>query len=146
MRFHNVIPSKKNGYTKEEMKLAKPKILWWQNDCRYSNCGPVPIVGGSQWSGKRRILEWFDVNEVRNILHHTDGVVVQTTMILTRTQCQCMHKEKMMFSEFVVTKARWKYTLNTWIVVDQLEKRKGQNTIQIVNIWLQPNWCKWILL
>ena len=68
-----------NGYTKEEMKLAREpqKIL---NDWTFSVSATavrIPTAGGHSEAVNVEFLNDFDVAEVRKILHQTPGVTVQ---------------------------------------------------------------------
>jgi aspartate-semialdehyde dehydrogenase len=55
----------------------------------------VPVVG--QQTVNVEFTNDFDVNDVRNILHHTDGVVVQDNTDTYTYQCLCTQKERMPF-------------------------------------------------
>jgi hypothetical protein len=49
----------------------------------------------------------------------TDGLAVDRIIMMPRTQCQCMHKEKMTFfvGKFVIDESK-ENTLNMWIVAE----------------------------
>jgi aspartate-semialdehyde dehydrogenase len=76
-RFHAIL-FEDNGYTKEEMKLVRnQKILGDNTIAVTATAVRVPVVGGHSEAVNVEFTNDFDVNDVRNILHHTDGVVVQ---------------------------------------------------------------------
>jgi aspartate-semialdehyde dehydrogenase len=92
----------------------------------------VPIVGGHSEAVNVEFSNDFDVNEVRNILHHTDGVVVQDNND-TYTYPMPMYAQGK--DEVFVGRIRrdesQENTLNMWIVADNLRKGAATNTIQI---------------
>jgi aspartate-semialdehyde dehydrogenase len=74
----------------------------------------------------------FDVNDVRQILHETDGIVVQDN---TDTYTYPMPKYAQGKDEVFVGRIRrdesQPKTLNMWIVADNLRKGAATNTVQI---------------
>ena len=68
-----------NGYTKEEMKLVREtqKILGDKTIAVTATAVRVPIVGGHSEAVNVEFSNDFDVNDVRQILHETEGIVVQ---------------------------------------------------------------------
>jgi aspartate-semialdehyde dehydrogenase len=92
----------------------------------------VPIVGGHSEAVNVEFSNDFDVNEVRNILHYTDGVVVQDNND-TYTYPMPMYAQGK--DEVFVGRIRrdesQENTLNMWIVADNLRKGAATNTIQI---------------
>jgi aspartate-semialdehyde dehydrogenase len=123
-----------NGYTKEEMKLVREtkKIIGDDNINVTATAVRVPIVGGHSEAVNVEFSSDFDVNEVRNILHHTDGVVVQDN---TDTYTYPMPLYAQGKDEVFVGRIRrdesQPNTLNMWIVADNLRKGAATNTIQI---------------
>jgi aspartate-semialdehyde dehydrogenase len=97
----NAIPQcdvfEENGYTKEEMKLVREtqKILDDKTIAVTATAVRVPIVGGHSEAVNVQFSNDFE-SDIQSLLHHTDGVVVQDNNDIP-IQCQCMHKEKMMF-------------------------------------------------
>jgi aspartate-semialdehyde dehydrogenase len=61
------------------MKLVREtkKILGDNTIAVTATAVRVPVVGGHSEAVNVEFTNDFDVNDVRNILHHTDGVVVQ---------------------------------------------------------------------
>lgn len=92
----------------------------------------MPVVGGHSEAVNVEFTNDFDVNEVREILHHTDGVVVQDNLD-TFTYPMPLYAEGK--NEVFVGRIRrdesQPNTLNMWIVADNLRKGAATNTIQI---------------
>jgi len=123
-----------NGYTKEEMKLVREtqKILGDKTIAVTATAVRVPIVGGHSEAVNVEFTNDFDVNDVRQILHETDGIVVQDN---TDTYTYPMPKYAQGKDEVFVGRIRrdesQPNTLNMWIVADNLRKGAATNTIQI---------------
>lgn len=134
----NAIPQcdvfEENGYTKEEMKLVREtqKIIGDKTIAVTATAVRVPLVGGHSEAVNIEFSNDFDVNEVRNILHHTAGVVVQDN-VDTYTYPMPMYAQGK--DEVFVGRIRrdesQPNTLNMWIVADNLRKGAATNTIQI---------------
>lgn len=131
-----------NGYTKEEMKLVREtqKILGDKTIAVTATAVRVPIVGGHSEAVNVEFSNDFDVNDVRQILHETDGVVVQDN---TDTYTYPMPKYAQGKDEVFVGRIRrdesQPNTLNMWIVADNLRKGAATNTIQIAEYLVAHN-------
>ena len=131
-----------NGYTKEEMKLVREtqKILGDKTIAVTATAVRVPIVGGHSEAVNVEFTNDFDVNDVRQILHETDGVVVQDN---TDTYTYPMPKYAQGKDEVFVGRIRrdesQPNTLNMWIVADNLRKGAATNTIQIAEYLVANN-------
>lgn len=131
-----------NGYTKEEMKLVREtqKIIGDNNIKVTATAVRVPIVGGHSEAVNVAFEHDFDVNEVRQILHNTSGVVVQDN-IDTFTYPMPMYAQGK--NEVFVGRIRrdesQANTLNMWIVADNLRKGAATNTIQIAEYLVANN-------
>lgn len=123
-----------NGYTKEEMKLVNEtkKILSDDSIAVTATAVRVPIVGGHSEAVNVEFTNDFDVNDVRQILHETDGIVVQDN---NDTYTYPMPKYAQGKDEVFVGRIRrdesQPKTLNLWIVADNLRKGAATNTVQI---------------
>ena len=74
----------------------------------------------------------FDVNEVRSILHHTDGIVVQDNNdTFTYPMPMYAQGKDAVFVGRIRRDESQENTLNMWIVADNLRKGAATNTIQI---------------
>jgi len=134
----NAIPQcdvfEENGYTKEEMKLVREtqKILNDKTIRVTATAVRVPIVGGHSEAVNVEFSNDFDVNDVRKILHETDGITVQDN-IDTYTYPMPMYAEGKddVFVGRIRRDESQPNTLNLWIVADNLRKGAATNTIQI---------------
>ena len=123
-----------NGYTKEEMKLVREtqKILDDKSIAVTATAVRVPIVGGHSEAVNVAFANDFDLNEVRQILHNTAGVVVQDNND-TYTYPMPMYAEGNddVFVGRIRRDESQPNSLNMWIVADNLRKGAATNTIQI---------------
>ena len=131
-----------NGYTKEEMKLAREpqKIL---NDRSFSISATavrIPTVGGHSESVNVEFKKDFDINTVRKILHETQGVTVQDNPDTNTYPMPIYANGK---DEVFVGRIRrdetLEKTLNMWIVSDNLRKGAATNAIQIAEYLIDEN-------
>ncbi|OYU81383.1 MAG: aspartate-semialdehyde dehydrogenase [Flavobacterium sp. BFFFF1] len=131
-----------NGYTKEEMKLVREtrKIIGDDSINVTATAVRVPIVGGHSEAVNVEFTNDFDLNEVREILHHTDGVVVQDN-IDTFTYPMpkyAQHKDDVFVGRIRRDESQ-PNTLNMWIVADNLRKGAATNTVQIAEYLVKNN-------
>ncbi|HEY5687473.1 MAG TPA: aspartate-semialdehyde dehydrogenase [Yeosuana sp.] len=123
-----------NGYTKEEMKLAKePQKIF--NDKSFSVTATavrIPTSGGHSESVNVEFLNDFDLLEVRQLLREMPGVVLQDD---TSTNLYPMpifaHDKDDVFVGRLRRDETQPNTLNMWIVADNLRKGAATNAIQI---------------
>jgi aspartate-semialdehyde dehydrogenase len=123
-----------NGYTKEEMKLVREtqKILGDKTIAVTATAVRVPVVGGHSEAVNVQFTHDFDVSEVRNILHHTDGIVVQDNLdTFTYPMPRYAEGKNDVFVGRIRRDESQANTLNMWIVADNLRKGAATNTIQI---------------
>lgn len=123
-----------NGYTKEEMKLAREpqKIM---NDRTFSVSATavrIPTSGGHSESVNVEFENDFDLSEVRKLLSETPGVIVQdNTLTNTYPMPIYAHDKDDVFVGRIRRDESQPNTLNMWIVADNLRKGAATNTIQI---------------
>ena len=134
----NAIPQcdsfEENGYTKEEMKLVREtqKILSDATITVTATAVRVPIVGGHSEAVNIEFESDFDVSEIRSILHHTDGVVVQDNNdTYTYPMPLFAQGKDAVFVGRIRRDESQANSLNMWIVADNLRKGAATNTIQI---------------
>ena len=134
----NAIPQcdvfEENGYTKEEMKLVREtqKILDDKTISVTATAVRVPIVGGHSEAVNVQFENDFDVNDVRKILHETDGITVQdNTDTYTYPMPMYAQGKDDVFVGRIRRDESQANTLNLWIVADNLRKGAATNTIQI---------------
>ncbi|MFL1010495.1 aspartate-semialdehyde dehydrogenase [Flavisericum labens] len=129
-----------NGYTKEEMKLAREpqKIM---NDRSFSVSATavrIPTAGGHSESVNVEFENDFDLADVRKLLSETPGVIVQDN---TETNTYPMpifaHEKDEVFVGRIRRDETQPNTLNMWIVADNLRKGAATNTIQIAEYLIE---------
>ncbi|MEL7268327.1 MAG: aspartate-semialdehyde dehydrogenase [Bacteroidota bacterium] len=122
------------GYTKEEMKLAREpqKILDDRTFSVSATAVRIPTAGGHSESVNVEFHNDFDLNEVRQLLSEMPGVVVQDNPE-TNTYPMPIHAHDK--DEVFVGRIRRDLTqpntLNMWIVSDNLRKGAATNAVQI---------------
>ena len=129
-----------NGYTKEEMKLAREpqKIM---NDRSFSVSATavrIPTSGGHSESVNVEFENDFNVADIRTLLSQTSGVVVQdNTDTNTYPMPIYAHDKDEVFVGRIRRDETQPNTLNMWIVADNLRKGAATNTIQIAEYLVQ---------
>jgi aspartate-semialdehyde dehydrogenase len=123
-----------NGYTKEEMKLVKEtkKILSDNSIAVTATAVRVPIVGGHSEAVNIEFENDYEVNDIRSILQHTDGVIVQDDLDAFSYPMPLFAQGKdAVFVGRIRRDESQANSLNMWIVSDNLRKGAATNTIQI---------------
>lgn len=123
-----------NGYTKEEMKLARePQKIF--NDKTFSVTATavrVPTAGGHSEAVNVQFENDFDLADVRQIISDTPGVILQDNTATNLYPMPILAHDK---DEVFVGRLRrdesQPNTLNMWIVADNLRKGAATNAIQI---------------
>ena len=136
--YRNALPQcdvfEENGYTKEEMKLAREpqKILDDKTFSVSATAVRIPTAGGHSESVNVEFHSDFDLTEVRTILSNTPGVVLQDNPEAKAYPMPIYAHDK---DEVFVGRLRrdetQPNTLNMWIVADNLRKGAATNAIQI---------------
>ncbi|MBS1934249.1 MAG: aspartate-semialdehyde dehydrogenase [Bacteroidetes bacterium] len=134
----NVIPQidvfLDNGYTKEEMKMVnETKKIMRDDSIRVtSTTVRIPVVGGHSEAVNVEFEKDFDLNEVKELLQKSPGVIVVDD---PSTQQYPMPKDAHEKDEVFVGRLRrdetQPNTLNMWIVSDNLRKGAATNAVQI---------------
>jgi len=123
-----------NGYTKEEMKLAREAKKIMQDDSIEVTATAirVPVKGGHSESVNVEFHADFELSKVRQLLHEMPGVSVQDNPDVNTYPMPIYAEGK---DEVFVGRIRrdfsQKNTLNMWVVADNLRKGAATNTIQI---------------
>jgi aspartate-semialdehyde dehydrogenase len=123
-----------NGYTKEEMKLAREpqKILDDRTFSVTATAVRIPTAGGHSESVNIEFLNDFELAEVRQLLSETPGVVVQdNTDTNTYPMPLFAHGKDDVFVGRIRRDETQPNTLNMWIVADNLRKGAATNAVQI---------------
>lgn len=123
-----------NGYTKEEMKLAREpqKILDDRSFSISATAVRIPTAGGHSESVNVEFLNDFTLDEVRKLLHKTPGIILQDNPD-TNTYPMPMfaHDKDDVFVGRIRRDETQPNTLNLWIVSDNLRKGAATNAVQI---------------
>lgn len=123
-----------NGYTKEEMKLAREpqKILDDRTFSVSATAVRIPTAGGHSEAVNVEFINDFTLSEVRKSLHDTPGVTIQDN---PETNTYPMpiyaHNKDDVFVGRLRRDETQPNTLNMWIVSDNLRKGAATNAIQI---------------
>ena len=129
-----------NGYTKEEMKLAKePQKIF--NDKTFSVTATavrIPTSGGHSESVNVEFENDFNLTDVRRIISETPGVILQDDTSKNSYPMPIFAHDK---DEVFVGRLRrdetQPNTLNMWIVADNLRKGAATNAIQIAEYLIE---------
>ncbi len=145
----NVIPQidvfLDNGYTKEEMKMVKEtmKIMRDESIRVTATTVRIPVMGGHSESVNIEFEKEFELDEVKNILAASPGVVLVDD---PATQQYPMPKDAHERDEVFVGRVRrdetQPRTLNMWIVSDNLRKGAATNAIQIAEYLISKGLIK----
>jgi aspartate-semialdehyde dehydrogenase len=142
--FKNALPHcdvfLENGYTKEEMKLAKEpqKILDDNSFAITATAVRIPTAGGHSESVNVQFEEDFELDEVRKILSQMPGVTVQDNPDTnTYPMPIYAHNKDEVFVGRIRRDESIPKTLNMWIVADNLRKGAATNAIQIAEYMIE---------
>lgn len=134
-----------NGYTKEEMKMVKEtcKIMGDDSIRVTATTVRVPVIGGHSESVNIEFDQDFDLQEVRNLLESSKGIVVQDEPAKAFYPMPLYAEGN---DEVFVGRIRrdesQPNTLNCWIVADNLRKGAATNAIQIAEYLMEKGFLK----
>lgn len=123
-----------NGYTKEEMKMVKEtcKIMQDETIKVTATTVRIPVIGGHSESVNVEFENEFELEEVKEILTNSPGIIVQQN---DAEQFYPMpiwaHEKDEVFVGRIRRDESQPKTLNLWIVSDNLRKGAATNAIQI---------------
>ena len=123
-----------NGYTKEEMKmtLETRKIMEDNGIALSATAVRVPVMGGHSEAVNVEFEEEFDLEEVRQLLQQSPGVILMDQPGNHEYPMPIRSKDK---DEVLVGRVRRDFTrekcLNMWVVADNLRKGAATNAVQI---------------
>ena len=123
-----------NGYTKEEMKLAREpqKILDDRTFSISATAVRIPTSGGHSESVNVEFDEDFDLADIRKLLNDTPGITVQDNPDTnTYPMPIYAHDKDDVFVGRIRRDESQRNTLNMWIVSDNLRKGAATNAVQI---------------
>lgn len=134
-----------SGYTKEELKMINEtrKILGDDTINVSPTTVRVPVKGGHSEAVNVEFANDYDLDEVRDILSRTEGVVVQDDPA-NKVYPMPLYAEGK--NEVFVGRLRRDLshpnTLNMWIVADNLRKGAATNAVQIAMYLLKQGFIK----
>ncbi len=123
-----------SGYTKEEMKMLNEtrKIMRAPDIRLTATTVRVPVKGGHSESVNVEFENEFELNEIRNILTATPGIIVVDDISNSRypMPLDAEGKDEVFVGRLRRDESQDK-TLNMWIVADNLRKGAATNAVQI---------------
>ncbi len=136
--FKNALPQcdvfDADDYTKEELKLIKePKKIMGDDSIKITATAVrIPVQGGHSESVNIEFENDFDLEEVKNILANTPGIVLQDD-VENKVYPMCFYSEGKdeVFAGRIRRDLSQPNTLNCWIVADNLRKGAATNAVQI---------------
>lgn len=134
-----------NGYTKEELKMVNEtrKILGDNSINVSPTTVRIPVKGGHSEAVNVEFANDFNLEEVRNILSSTEGIIVQDDPANKIYPMPLYAEGK---NEVFVGRLRRDIsqpnTLNMWIVADNLRKGAATNAVQIALYLLKKGFIK----
>lgn len=134
----NVIPQidvfTENGYTKEEMKMVNETVKIMGDDSIKVTATTVriPVMGGHSESVNVEFVNDFDLNELRDLLAKSPGIVVVDDIANLKYPMPLdAHDKDEVFVGRLRRDETQPNTLNCWIVSDNLRKGAATNAVQI---------------
>ena len=140
----NVIPQidefTESGYTKEELKmmLETKKIMNLPNLRITATTVRVPTMGGHSESINASFEKRIDLKEIKNILMHSEGIIVQDDpqKLLYPMPLTAHDKDEVFVGRLRIDDS-FPNTLNMWVVSDNLRKGAATNAVQIAEYLLK---------
>ena len=136
--YRNAIPHcdvfEDNGYTKEEMKLVREtqKILDDKTIAVTATAVRIPTAGGHSESVNLQFENECDVNEVKQLLSETPGVILYDDVTANKYPMPILaHQKDEVFVGRIRRDESQPNSLNLWIVADNLRKGAATNAVQI---------------
>jgi len=129
-----------NGYTKEEMKMVNEtrKIIGDNNIHVTATCVRIPVVGGHSESVNIEFENDFNLDDVKELLTKSPGVVVQDDIDnFVYPMPLTAHEKDETFVGRIRRDESQPNTLNCWIVSDNLRKGAATNAVQIAEYLLE---------
>jgi len=140
----NVIPQidefTESGYTKEELKmmLETKKIMNLPNLRITATTVRIPTMGGHSESINASFEKTIDLKEIKNILLHSEGIIVQDDpqKLLYPMPLTAHDKDEVFVGRLRIDDS-FPNTLNIWVVSDNLRKGAATNAVQIAEYLLK---------
>ncbi|HAS45936.1 MAG TPA: aspartate-semialdehyde dehydrogenase [Microscillaceae bacterium] len=132
-----------NGYTREEMKMVNEtkKIMGDDNLKVTATAVRIPVIGGHSESVNIEFEQEYDLQEVRDILANTPGIVLQDDNAnnVYPMPLNAHGKDEVFVGRLRRDETQPK-TLNMWIVADNLRKGAATNAVQIAEYLIEKFW------
>ena len=131
-----------NGYTKEEMKMVNEtrKIMGDDSIRVTATTVRVPVIGGHSEAVNVEFENDFDLNEVREILSNSFGIIVKDDVKNLQYPMPIdSHNRDEVFVGRLRRDESQVNTLNMWIVSDNLRKGAATNAVQIAEYLQKEN-------
>ncbi len=131
-----------NGYTKEEMKMVnETKKIMGDDSIRVTaTTVRVPVIGGHSEAVNVEFENDFDLNEVREILSNSFGIIVKDDVKNLQYPMPIdSHNRDEVFVGRLRRDESQVNTLNMWIVSDNLRKGAATNAVQIAEYLQKEN-------
>ena len=140
----NVIPQidefTESGYTKEELKMMFEikKIMNLPNLRITATTVRIPTMGGHSESINASFEKTIDLKEIKNILLHSEGIIVQDDpqKLLYPMPLTSQDKDEVFVGRLRIDDS-FPNTLNMWVVSDNLRKGAATNAVQIAEYLLK---------
>jgi aspartate-semialdehyde dehydrogenase len=132
-----------NGYTKEEMKMINEtrKILSQPQLKITATTVRIPTMGGHSESINAELESAFDLEDVRQILGSTPGVILQDDPSqLLYPMPLTAHDKDEVFVGRIRRDESVPNGLNFWVVADNLRKGAATNAVQIAQTLMAKDW------
>jgi aspartate-semialdehyde dehydrogenase len=134
-----------NGYTKEEMKMTHEtcKIMGDDRIAVTATCVRIPTIGGHSESVNIEFENDFDLTDVRNLLSHAPGVVLNDDVAnFIYPMPITAHEKDDTFVGRIRRDETQPNTMNCWIVSDNLRKGAATNAVQIAELLMEKGFLK----
>jgi aspartate-semialdehyde dehydrogenase len=131
-----------NGYTKEEMKMVnETKKIMGDDSIRVTaTTVRVPVIGGHSEAVNVEFENDFDLNDVREILANSFGIIVKDDVKNLQYPMPIdSHNRDEVFVGRLRRDESQPNTLNMWIVSDNLRKGAATNAVQIAEYLQKEN-------
>jgi aspartate-semialdehyde dehydrogenase len=142
----NVLPHidvfQDNGYTREEMKMVKETTKIFSDDSIRVTATTVriPVMGGHSESVNIEFEEEYDLDELRQLIGETPGVIVEDDPSNNIYPMPInSHGRDEVFVGRIRRDETQPKTVNLWIVADNLRKGAATNAVQIGEYMLAHN-------
>ncbi|MGB0523452.1 MAG: aspartate-semialdehyde dehydrogenase [Flammeovirgaceae bacterium] len=130
-----------DGYTKEEMKMVNETKKILDSTIKVTATAVrIPVMGGHSESVNVEFERDYNLDEVRELLAATEGIIVQDDFKnLEYPMPLHSHNRDEVFVGRLRRDDTQENTLNMWIVADNLRKGAATNTVQIAEYLVKHN-------